>query len=266
MAKIVTYSKQLCMTELTVQYSSIASPRFFDSIQGKINSSLIYVSRGTAEVVTCGKKITVCSGDLFYIPENVNYSAKWFGSPDIEYYCLHAVSKHYDVATQSVRFALQTLPTLSGDDTGKRIKTIFELMSNKERISKIKAISLYYALYAEVLPLLREEQVEQLHPALTRAIQMIDDDFSSNMLIGEIAKACFISESRLYHLFQEYLKMSPIAYRNNCRIDRAIELLYTEMSIEEICEKIGFHSPVYFREIFKKHTGISPTKYRSIIV
>lgn len=265
MAKIVTFSKQLCMTELTVQYSSIASPCFFDSIQGKINSSLIYVSRGTAEVVSGGKKIAVASGDLFYIPEKTNYSTKWFGSPDIEYYCLHAVSKHYDVAVQSVRFALQRLPSLSNEDTGARIRTIFQLMSTGDRISKIKAISLYYALYAEVLPLLQEEQVEQVHPALNRAAQMIDDDFCANTPIGEIAKACFISESRLYHLFQQQLKMSPVAYRNRRRIERATELLRTEMSIEEICGEVGFHSPVYFREIFKKHTGISPTKYRNII-
>ena len=265
MAKIVTYHKRLCMTELAVQYSSIASPRFFDSIQGKINSSLIYVSRGNAELISDGKKILVRSGDLFYIPENIHYTAKWYGSPNIEYYCLHAVSRHYDVTPQSVGFALQTIPSLSSPKVGEHIKAIFNLMSDDNRVSKLKAISLYYSLYAEVLPLLEEDQVRVLHPALDKAICIINRDYATSAPIGDVAKACFISESRLYHLFQDYLKMTPVAYRNNRRIERALELLRTPMSIEEICGEVGFHSPVYFREIFKKHTGLSPAKYRSII-
>ena len=40
-------------------------------------------------------------------------------------------------------------------------------------------------------------------------------------------------------------------------------LLSTNLNSAEITYKIGFNDPAYFSRFFKKHTGISPLKYRS---
>ena len=35
-----------------------------------------------------------------------------------------------------------------------------------------------------------------------------------------------------------------------------------KLSIEEIAEKVGYNDYFYFTKVFKKNTGISPSKYR----
>ena len=92
----------------------------------------------------------------------------------------------------------------------------------------------------------------------------MNDKFSENIPISYIAQQCYISESRLYHLFQNELQVTPTAYRNERRIFHSTELLTsTNNSIEQIAFNVGFQSVTHFREVFRRFTGLSPAKYRS---
>lgn len=56
--------------------------------------------------------------------------------------------------------------------------------------------------------------------------------------------------------------MPPVKYLTQLRIEYAKELLITgRYSIGEIAEMCGFENVYYFSTVFKKHTGIPPSKY-----
>ena len=58
--------------------------------------------------------------------------------------------------------------------------------------------------------------------------------------------------------------MPPITYFNRMKIYKAMGLLAgTDLTIEEISGEIGIFDTSYFARLFKKHCGISPTKYRA---
>ena len=60
--------------------------------------------------------------------------------------------------------------------------------------------------------------------------------------------------------------MTPISYKNYISIQNAEKLLLTtDFSMEEISEKLGFHSSSYFRRTFRAFTGKSPREYRKEI-
>ena len=81
----------------------------------------------------------------------------------------------------------------------------------------------------------------------------------------ELAEICHISESRLFHLFKQHMKMTPVTFKNNIRIQYAINYLQdTDMPIELICEQLNFNSAGYFRKVFKEFTGFNPGQYRKI--
>jgi AraC-like DNA-binding protein len=47
------------------------------------------------------------------------------------------------------------------------------------------------------------------------------------------------------------------------RLEKSKELLaITEMTIGEICYKVGFSSPSYYTKRFKDHTELTPKEYR----
>lgn len=256
------YQKALCMSELAVRHSTFAGAHFYDLDSGKVNSSFIFVVQGGAKLFSLRKTLSVQAGELFYIPDGLPYSLQWTGAPDIEYYSLHALSKRYDSAMQTNENALQKIPALSTEGTLALFRKIFSLMASGGRAEKIRAVSLYYSFYADALPLLETERPPELNPALRKALDVLQQTYRENKSVEEIAAACYISASRLFHLFQTRLDTTPVAYRNELRVRRAAELLRTNASLEEICAETGFSSVTYFREIFKSRTGMTPSEYR----
>jgi YesN/AraC family two-component response regulator len=52
-------------------------------------------------------------------------------------------------------------------------------------------------------------------------------------------------------------------YFNQLKIQKACQyLLYTELRIQEIADKLGIADPFYFSRMFSKLMGMSPQQYR----
>ena len=262
---IEIHKKKLCMTELEVRRSGFDTKYFFDASSGSPNSSFIYIVHGHLTINAGTQKLMLSCGDLFYIPEGIRYTAVWEGRPDIEYYNLNVVSNSYDSSLSSGGFALQKIDELSKPETFDTIRQIFSLMQTEERVKKIEALGLYYSFYAKALPLLAPAEPEKYSPVLVKAIEYIEQNYTEQFSIADLAAVCFVSESRLHHIFTQKLGTTPIKYRNQLRIERAAhDLRSSSLSIEAISAKHGFNSPTYFRETFKDYSGLSPTEYRKI--
>ncbi len=262
---IEIHKKKLCMTEFEVRRSGFESQHYFDASTGSLNSSFIYIVHGHLTINAGTKKLMLTCGDLFYIPEGIHYTAVWEGRPHIEYYNLNVVSNSYDSSLSSGSFALQKIDSLSNTDTLDTVKHIFTLMQTEERVKKIEALGLYYTFYAKAFPLLEKAAPQKYSPVLVKAIEYIEQNYTENLSISDLAAVCFVSESRLHHIFTEKLGTTPIKYRNQIRVERAAhDLRSTVLPIEEISARHGWGSPTYFRETFKEYTGLSPKEYRRI--
>lgn len=71
--------------------------------------------------------------------------------------------------------------------------------------------------------------------------------------------------SYLSKLFKDYKGISPSDYLLKLRIEKAKELISSQPDFltKDIAESIGFSDPLYFSKIFKKHTGMTPSEYKS---
>lgn len=251
------------MTELHIAKVSFSEPRYFDADGGQRNSTFIYVIKGRVTLNSVGVRIEARPGELFFIPEGVRYNAQWTGSPDIEYYSLRIISKKVDISDSTGTYALQMITTPMGAHTGEIFDEIYKLFKTEERVNMIRALGYYYLLYADILPHLKKAEPKKRNPALVAAVNYIDAHYAEDFSAKELSLACHISESRIYHLFCEELDTTPATYRNGIRTERAAQdLRTTSLSMEEIARKNGFNSASYFRETFKKQTGLTPTEYR----
>ena len=265
MNNIETHKKKLCMTELEVRHSVFETNHYFDASAGSQHSSFIYIVQGNLTINASASKLNLSEGDLFYIPEGIRYTAIWEGKPHVAYYSLNVVSNSYDSSLSSGGFALQKIDLLSNNETFATVKQIFTLMKTEERVKKIEALGLYYTFYAKAFPLLKESTPQKYSPVLVKAVEYIEKNYTENFSISDLSAACFVSESRLHHIFTEKLGSTPIKYRNQIRVERAAhDLRATALPIEEISSKHGFNSPTYFRETFKEYSGLTPTEYRRI--
>ncbi len=70
------------------------------------------------------------------------------------------------------------------------------------------------------------------------------------------------SYSNFRKLFKRYSGKTPNEFLTDVRIQKAVELLYTQQySVTDIAFMVGYADSSYFSRIFRKHKGCSPTEF-----
>jgi AraC-like DNA-binding protein len=81
--------------------------------------------------------------------------------------------------------------------------------------------------------------------------------------LEEIAASVNFSASHYSAMFRKKTGFSPIEYFNHLKIQKACQyLIFTELRIKEISDKLGIEDPFYFSRMFNKLMGMSPNQYR----
>lgn len=87
---------------------------------------------------------------------------------------------------------------------------------------------------------------------------ILDADFNVDVL----ASLMGMSRTSMYNRIKELTGLSPSDMIRDIRMRKAGEMLLSdEYNIMEVSERMGFSEPKYFREVFKKYYGISPSEY-----
>lgn len=109
------------------------------------------------------------------------------------------------------------------------------------------------------------------HDMTTNSYQNVTQDVISyllenthrNITLQEISSVVGYSVPHITKLFRDNMHQGIIEYFTRLKIHKAKELLlYSEMSITQISENLGFCTTTYFTQIFKKHEKTTPSQYR----
>ena len=97
---------------------------------------------------------------------------------------------------------------------------------------------------------------------IERSKNYINDYFHKDITLEELSKNMNISPQYFSRLFKEETGYNFIEYLTFVRIEQSKLLMHsTDMSIKEICYRVGYGDPNYFSRLFKKNTGLPPTTY-----
>lgn len=114
-------------------------------------------------------------------------------------------------------------------------------------------------------------------PTDLEAVKELCDFFSSTLLhltmereerleqitLGQVAEHVSFNPEYFSRLFARETGLHFVAYLNNLRMRRAVELLErTDKKIYEIAEEVGFSNVSYFSTVFKKNFGQNPNVYQ----
>ena len=99
---------------------------------------------------------------------------------------------------------------------------------------------------------------------LADVINVINQNLSKeDLCVQDIADELALSRSKLYRKIKELTGKSANEMIRKMRLEKSKEfLIITDMTIGEICYKVGFSSPSYYTKRFKEHTGLIPKEYR----
>lgn len=171
------------------------------------------------------------------------------------------------------RLAVQML--IQVYDYYKNANILFEAIISEQTITTQLHISLSTTIEdierhtISALKLLHTHYVKSQKPAtdsllLTKIITLISENFADPQLsLDYISKETGISTFAISKIFQQKLKIKYIDYVTNIRIDYAKQLLeQTNLSLTEICSKVGYSDQSTFFRAFKKITKETPAQYK----
>ena len=111
---------------------------------------------------------------------------------------------------------------------------------------------------AEVAEVKKDEEAT----VMDRALNFINSNLGENILIKDISDAAFVSVSTLERYFEKNLHTTPSKYLKKRRLALSADLLLGGASVTEACHRSGFSDCSKFIELFRKHYGSTPLKWK----
>lgn len=102
-------------------------------------------------------------------------------------------------------------------------------------------------------------------PLSKKAKLRIAETFSEGLSISQIACELGVSHAHLARQFRRDFGLTPVSYRNHLRVNEAVGRLSNGEQILDIGYEVGFNDTGRFYQDFRKVTGTSPGKCRTLI-
>lgn len=99
---------------------------------------------------------------------------------------------------------------------------------------------------------------------LDRLMAHIEENYTGQINISDLAKQFYVSSSTVSHLFKEKMGISFYRYVTQRRLIAAKTHIEKGLPMEETCTRSGFADYSSFYRAFKQEFGISPRQYRSM--
>lgn len=115
----------------------------------------------------------------------------------------------------------------------------------------------YFSTHPEV-----QSKERQYLGRLRDIISFIEEHYSREISLEEVAKAANICKSECCRFFKKHMQMTIFDYILYTRIQKSLPLLTSTGSITEVASQVGFSSPSYYSQIFKRYMKCTPMEYK----
>lgn len=235
---------------------------------------LIVILSGSMQYLVNGEVVNLNEGDGIFI----NSRQFHYGFSSLRQECEFLCLLFHPVLLSASQFIEQNyvVPLLSlesvphkflkkGDETDEKICSFVKEIFTS---SDLKKISLIYDIWDNLYLSLGDFSQKKVNTygklnVLKQMINFIQYNYKERVSLSEIAAAGAVCKTECCAVFKKYVNLTPIAYLNDYRLRKSLELLLsTDMSVCEISYEVGFSGASYFSETFKKVFGCTPMEYR----
>ncbi len=256
------YSKTLMLRFIYSLHKTYESGPFTRS-KRLYNTIVIYTKGSHTFKLSDGRIMALKEGEVLYIPQNASY-INYPSRPDMEFY--HVDFRIWDADKEVPLFDDWTI---FDNKQSHKLLPIFEKIYNAYSSNQPFSNLLCQELTCQLIRQLCKMKYAELSTShsfvqIEQVAAYISENYAKDTPVTELAERASMSVSSLERSFQKYLNLSPIAYRNSIRIERAKLLLTKGLSVSEIAITVGFSDIYYFSRTFKQFVGVSPSEYAKL--
>ena len=231
-------------------------------------AEILIVDDGAGLFIIDGERYTAKKGDLILYNSSTVHDEFGGSGNGLSTYCV-AVS-NLKLANLPVNKILpeEYSPILPSGEYFDELLSIFRAIERESyRPSGAETANLLaLALVAKICSLLKthgQPRREKIPSLTSRAKDFIDEHYTENIKLEDIARAVGSDVYKLAKVFKAQIGISPMRYVVLRRIGEAQNLLInTDMTITRIALSVGYNNSNYFQNVFKDFMQITPKEYR----
>lgn len=236
-------------------------------------TEIFYVVGGSGKFNIEGNLLPVTTDDMVIVNPNVEHTEVSYNKRPLEYIVLGVEGLEYSAGEdaderwfmtnlQNAREALlHALREMLREIEFKAVG--YELIC--QDLLEVLILRLMRHAGLQFLPTKTEHRKPGRKPSKECAAvrHYIDNHFKENINLDMLSELVHVNKYYMVHSFTKEYGISPINYLISRRIEESKYLLSdTDHSLSQISHMLGFSSPSYFSQSFRRLEGMSPMEFR----
>ncbi len=255
---------------LTAAGHFFAMPDYYTERQGLKEYILFFSRCGSGSITVEDSTCRLAENQLFLLDCTAHHFYHTEGDGIWEFYYIQfsgpCVGEYYNLFHEN---GIKPLQTVDKESMLQSFEDILQIPGSNTRVPNIKISNLISNIMTRLIVekgyIPDQKQYDRYKQDVTRAIAFLEQNFSHNIQVEEIAALLHISKYYFIKIFKNFTGTTPYEYLINLRINTAKELLKgTALPIETIAEQVGYPDASSFSRSFKKKTGSTPLQYRRL--
>lgn len=110
-----------------------------------------------------------------------------------------------------------------------------------------------------------KEIFQNYREAIKDSIKYIQEHYNEEIRLDDVCRHSLMSKTYFCYIFKNLTGKTFSEFLLDLRMRKSMELLIeTDMSVTDICYKVGFNDVTYFCRVFKRVIGFSPKHYKNL--
>ncbi|MDR3707134.1 MAG: AraC family transcriptional regulator [Capsulimonadaceae bacterium] len=225
-----------------------------------------YVLSGTGYIETVGAKHRVNAGDFFFL--NKSRPHYYYSDPSDPFEKVFVTVNGRLIDHLTAAYGLLDSVVIKHVDVGAIMLNILRVLDDAYPNTPTEKTAL---LLHEVIQCVQKDEVFDLANTSNRMdignqlCQYVHDNIEGQLSLKILAENFCLSESQIIRTFKSNTGKTPKQYIIDLKIDIAKDYLsYTNLSIEEIADRLLFSSHHHFSQLFTNRVRVTPLSYRKM--
>ena len=223
---------------------------------------IIFVEKGTLTIQEENSVFEVRAGETLLLwPDRRHVGVGEF-PVDLKFYWLHFEIEHYPSSQPNLAIEQHCRVR----DAQSVISLFRQFLSEQEKLQRTMALEIILLLILQQIsrPSGYEDSGNEAGAAMAwKAKQLIRTQFHLPLSTSLLAKELHCNADYLGRVFRRTFHLTLTEAIHRQRVRAAEKLLLNEAaSLTEVATRCGFNDVGYFRQIFSKHTGLTPAVWK----
>lgn len=236
-------------------------------------TEIFYVVGGSGKFNIEGKLLPVTTDDMVIVNPNVEHTEVSYNKRPLEYIVLGVEGLEYSAGEDADERWFMTNMQNSREALLHALREMLREIEFKavgyelicQDLLEVLILRLMRHAGLQFLPTKTEHRKPGRKPSKECAAvrHYIDNHFKENINLDMLSELVHVNKYYMVHSFTKEYGISPINYLISRRIEESKYLLSdTDHSLSQISHMLGFSSPSYFSQSFRRLEGMSPMEFR----